>query len=205
MGCAQSVDADGRGGDAGGRRWRDRDARIKRHEVRTDTPASIGAAAVDPTVLSQPLLDDLRAKMRHEALSTAPVTKWIECITEPSADDNADLYDPVRRHRLSMESVLSRQRRSMSSSAVSQSVSIEAQKKTDSEGDAILSEDAAADGGNPTTTHSAAATTVIEDPRGALDNLHAAVEEVQGHHDAQEVQKRSTTPTGAHNADCPHS
>jgi hypothetical protein len=36
------------------------------------------------------------------------VQRWIESITEPADADAADVYDPSRRHMLSMESLQNR-------------------------------------------------------------------------------------------------
>jgi hypothetical protein len=57
-------------------------------------------------ILSQALLNDLKQKSTKESNS---VTRWVESIVEPSDTDNADLYDPRRRHLLSMESIANRQ------------------------------------------------------------------------------------------------
>ena len=68
-------------------------------------------------VLSQALLNDLKVKMSKESNSVA---RWVESIVEPSDTDNADLYDPRRRHMLSMESIASRQLQAMQQNQVLQ-------------------------------------------------------------------------------------
>jgi hypothetical protein len=59
-------------------------------------------------VLTQTLLADLRTKTKEPA---SIVSRWVENIVPPTVADNLDLYDPLRRHRLSMESVAARQSR----------------------------------------------------------------------------------------------
>lgn len=61
------------------------------------------APSVDTSVLSVALLNDLRQK--SSGGGAPPLQAWIQNITEPSDGDNADLFDPLRRHQLSMESV----------------------------------------------------------------------------------------------------
>jgi hypothetical protein len=118
MGCGASNAADGN--DAAPKRWRERngEARAKRHEVRG---GSDSLSTLDTSTLSTGLLDDLRQKQRMETASLNPVKRWIESIAAPTDQDNPDLFDPVRRHRLSMESVVQKQRRSVSAAATSTS------------------------------------------------------------------------------------
>lgn len=105
MGCGASSAGDGN--DAAPKRWREN--RTKRHEARPPSDAT----TLDTSALSTALLDDLRQRQRVETASMNPVKNWIESIASPSDQDNPDLYDPLRRHRLSMESVVQKQRRSV--------------------------------------------------------------------------------------------
>jgi hypothetical protein len=111
MGCGASSAAGDN--DAAPKRWRDREQRAKRHEARSGGVTTEGSmTTLDTSTLSTGLLDDLRQKQRIETASINPVKRWIEGIARPSDQDNADLYDPVRRHKLSMDSVAQKKRRS---------------------------------------------------------------------------------------------
>ena len=53
--------------------------------------------------LSQSMLVDLRSKSAKEGGSS--VQRWVDSITSPSEVDAPDVYDPLRRHFLSMDSL----------------------------------------------------------------------------------------------------
>jgi len=75
---------------------------------------------VDPGVLSQALLADLRTKGTPNAIPIRDaLSRWVENICPPSDGDNPDLYDPVRRHRLCMDSVEAKKKSARLASIVS--------------------------------------------------------------------------------------
>lgn len=72
---------------------------------RSSEGASTGTPPpADPSVLSQALLTDLRGRGPTNTVKDA-LSRWIENIAQPNDGDNPDLYDPMRRHRLCMDSV----------------------------------------------------------------------------------------------------
>lgn len=116
MGCGASS-SQAADNDAAPKRWRDREQRAKRHEARSSGLVSEpSASTLDTSTLSTGLLDDLRQKQRIETASLNPVKRWIEGIARPNDQDNVDLYDPIRRHKLSMESVAQKKRRTVTNS-----------------------------------------------------------------------------------------
>ena len=59
-------------------------------------------------LLTQSLLSDLRLRSSKEGPG---IPRWVEGIVLPSEEDNVDLYDPLRRHKLAMESISTRQKK----------------------------------------------------------------------------------------------
>ena len=61
----------------------------------------------DHPVVTVAVMADLRARSR-DLHTGGTVQRWIEYITEPAESDAPDVYDPSRRHVLSMESLQNR-------------------------------------------------------------------------------------------------
>lgn len=59
-------------------------------------------------LLTQSLLSDLRLRSTKDGPG---IPRWVEGIVLPSVEDNVDLYDPLRRHKLAMESIATRQKK----------------------------------------------------------------------------------------------
>lgn len=53
--------------------------------------------------LSQSMLVDLRTRSAKESGSS--VQRWVDAIATPGENDSVEVYDPIRRHFLSMESL----------------------------------------------------------------------------------------------------
>lgn len=75
----------------------------KEGEKEAEDKGTPGAPKEEGTTLTVNMIADLRTKASKEAGSS--VMRWIDCIVEPQDSDNPDLFDPMRRHVLSMESV----------------------------------------------------------------------------------------------------
>jgi hypothetical protein len=85
-----------------------------RAEAAPKSPREAYAADPDPLedndehpVVTVAVMADLRARSR-DLHTGGTVQRWIESITEPADADAADVYDPSRRHMLSMESLQNR-------------------------------------------------------------------------------------------------
>lgn len=59
---------------------------------------------VAQAMLNQSMLVDLRQKNTKEQGSS--VQRWVDSVAAPSETDNNDVYDPIRRHFLALESLL---------------------------------------------------------------------------------------------------
>jgi hypothetical protein len=60
-------------------------------------------------VVTVAVMSELRTRSRDmQQQQGSTVQRWIESITEPTENDATDVYDPARRHALSMESLHNR-------------------------------------------------------------------------------------------------
>lgn len=104
----------------------------RQSELLSDTRSGTASNdSANPPVLSLAVLNDLRQRTVRE--SANPVTRWVENIVEPSEGDNSDLYDPLRRHKLSMESVAQRMRASQQQQQPQSSPSMQQQPQQQQE------------------------------------------------------------------------
>ena len=77
--------------------------------AKSDQPegdAAAAAAGGDGQVLTAAVMQDLRVKSKEMGGGT--VQRWADAIADPGENDAADVYDPVRRHGLAMESLAAR-------------------------------------------------------------------------------------------------
>jgi hypothetical protein len=71
-----------------------------------DDNADVASGDGSQQVLTAAIMADLRLKSKE--MSGGTVQRWADAIAEPGENDAADVYDPVRRHGLAMESLAAR-------------------------------------------------------------------------------------------------
>lgn len=80
-------------------------SRASRHESYATTNAVVDGDDdnEDNLMVTQAVMAELRVKSKDHHGSS--VQRWIDAIAEPNDTDAADMYDPMRRHFLAMESL----------------------------------------------------------------------------------------------------